>query len=590
MPLAIELAAARVEALGLAQLLDRLDDRFRLLINANRAAAARQRSLEAAVDWSYQLLSGPERHVFRFLSVFPGPFTLEAAEAVAGTDAGLAVLRLVDCSLLVPPRTGPDGRSRYSMLETLRGYGMGRLRQSGEEHAAASALAVHALDVAERAAAQMAVRDQELPAALWLDAEDAAVHQGLTWALNHDPPAALRLSLALAPWWLVRGRWVKGYALLQRAVAKTGPDAANWYSAYVWLGQLARGASNYGIVLGHFSMAVDALKDGPPSADLVDGLVGRCAALRNMGRLPEAAADASTALELARQMGYAAGEAMALQELSSVSMYADHGEDAVEWARQAQRIDRNQMPGWRARKVQSVFPWALVFSGHLEGALDLCEQVLAQARAAGDLSGQADTLLMMEVLARETGRLADAQVYLNETAKLAVHGGYTLRLLDVLEEGGYLCIATRQYAEAVTLWSARAAQNKAAGLVVDTPEEEHRREGPLQEAKRALGQQQSGAAEDRGAAMTLAAAVEFAVMMTGENVPAPAAASAPGGLSARERELVALVAQGRTDAEIAEQLFISVSTVSTHLDRIRDKSGCRRRADLTRLALQEGII
>src|SRR5208282_5388764 len=142
MPLAIELAAARVEALGLAQLLDRLDDRFRLLINANRAAAARQRSLEAAVDWSYQLLSGPERHVFRFLSVFPGPFTLEAAEAVAGTDAGLAVLRLVDCSLLVPPRTGPDGRSRYSMLETLRGYGMGRLRQSGEEHAAASALAV----------------------------------------------------------------------------------------------------------------------------------------------------------------------------------------------------------------------------------------------------------------------------------------------------------------------------------------------------------------------------------------------------------------------------------------------------------------
>jgi DNA-binding CsgD family transcriptional regulator len=97
--------------------------------------------------------------------------------------------------------------------------------------------------------------------------------------------------------------------------------------------------------------------------------------------------------------------------------------------------------------------------------------------------------------------------------------------------------------------------------------------------------------------MTLAAAVEFAVMMTEqvkESVPAPTPASTPapgsGLLSGRERELVALVAQGRTDAEIAEKLFISIRTVRTHLDRIRDKSGCRRRADLTRLALQEGII
>jgi DNA-binding NarL/FixJ family response regulator len=87
--------------------------------------------------------------------------------------------------------------------------------------------------------------------------------------------------------------------------------------------------------------------------------------------------------------------------------------------------------------------------------------------------------------------------------------------------------------------------------------------------------------------------VEFAVIMAAEEAPetlTPAARPGLGKLSARERELVTLVAQGRTDAQIAEQLFISVRTVRTHLDRIRDKSGCRRRADLTRLALQEGII
>ena len=88
-PLAIELAAARVEVLGLAQLADRLDDRLRLLVSANRGVAARQRSLEAAVDWSYQLLSGTEQHVFRRLSVFPGPFTLDAARRWPGLTPGL---------------------------------------------------------------------------------------------------------------------------------------------------------------------------------------------------------------------------------------------------------------------------------------------------------------------------------------------------------------------------------------------------------------------------------------------------------------------------------------------------------------------
>jgi DNA-binding CsgD family transcriptional regulator/tetratricopeptide (TPR) repeat protein len=552
--------------------------------------AARQRSLEAAVDWSYQLLSEPEQRLFRFLSVFPGPFTLDAAEAVAGTDAGFAVFRLVDCSLLVPPRTGPDGRSRYSMLETLRGYAQSRLRHADEEDTAASALARYALQVAEQASAQMEVRDGELPAARWLDAEDVAIHQGLAWALENDPPGALRLALALAQWWLLRGRWVQGYALLQRAAGQANPDAGTWCSAQVWLGQLARGASDFSIGLGHNNMVVDALKDGPPSADLVDGLVGRCGALRNMDRLAEASADAHLAVELARRIGYAAGEARGLEELSSISTYAGQGEEAVEWARQALRIASDRIPGWFARRVKNVLPYALVFSGHLDGVLDLCEQVQAEARAAGDLSGQADTLYIMAEVSLRNGQLDVARAYLRETAELAVYGGYPLRLIDVVDQSGYLCAATGRYAEAVTLWSARVAQNKAAGLAINTPQEERDREVPLREARQTLDARQFKAAEDRGAAMTLAAAVEYAVMMAGENAPGPVVQPGPAKLSARERELVGLVARGQTDAQIAGQLFISVRTVRTHLDRIRDKSGCRRRADLTRLALQEGII
>ena len=186
MPLAIELAAARVEALGVAQLLDRLDDRFGLLTAGDRLAAGRQRSLAATVDWSYQLLDEQERRVFRAVSVFPARFTLEAAEAVAGDGAGPAVLHLVDCSLLVPPRAGPDGRARYVMLETLRAYGAGLLAEAGEQDGAAAALAGYALRVAEEAAAGLQTSTGELAAARWLDAEDATMRQVLAWAMEHD--------------------------------------------------------------------------------------------------------------------------------------------------------------------------------------------------------------------------------------------------------------------------------------------------------------------------------------------------------------------------------------------------------------------
>jgi DNA-binding CsgD family transcriptional regulator len=116
-----------------------------------------------------------------------------------------------------------------------------------------------------------------------------------------------------------------------------------------------------------------------------------------------------------------------------------------------------------------------------------------------------------------------------------------------------------------------------------------RRQELLGEARQALGPARARSAEDRGAAMSLATATEYALMLTDPGPPPPAPAG-PGTLGARERELVTLVAQGRTNAEIAAQLYISVRTVSSHLDRVRDKTGCRRRADLTRLALSEGLV
>jgi DNA-binding CsgD family transcriptional regulator len=124
----------------------------------------------------------------------------------------------------------------------------------------------------------------------------------------------------------------------------------------------------------------------------------------------------------------------------------------------------------------------------------------------------------------------------------------------------------------------------------DLPEGWPQRQEALREARRALGPAQTQAAEDRGAAMSLATAAEYVLMLTAAGLAPPSAAPGVEALSPRERELVTLVARGHTDAQIAGLLCISVRTVSSHLDRIRDKTGCRRRADLTRLALSAGLV
>jgi DNA-binding CsgD family transcriptional regulator len=153
---------------------------------------------------------------------------------------------------------------------------------------------------------------------------------------------------------------------------------------------------------------------------------------------------------------------------------------------------------------------------------------------------------------------------------------------------GYLCAATGRFAEAVTVWAAFEALRTGWSADLRVWQRPGRQD-IVREARAALGPDRARAADERGAAMSRTTASEYALMLTA-GAPPPAAADGPRTLSARERELITLVAQGRTDAQIAAQLFISARTVGSHLDRIRDKTGCRRRADLTRLALSAGLV
>jgi predicted ATPase/DNA-binding CsgD family transcriptional regulator len=598
MPLAIELAAARVEALGVAQLLDRIDDRFTLLEAGDRLAAARQRSLAATVEWSYRLLDERERRVFRAVSVFPGPFTLEGAEAVAGAGARPAVLHLVDRSLLVPPRVGPDGRSRYVMLETLRAYGAGLLAEAGEGDAVAAALAGYALRVAEDALSELMAGTGEVAAARWLDAEGATMRRALDWALEHDPAlghdaaVAPRLAAALAWWWQIRGLLVGQVPLLRAAVDRAAAGSDPWCAGHTWLGQASLDSADPAGALRHFTAVRDAIGDRGPFPLLARCLSGRSATLLGMGRIAEAAEDARWSLALARDGDHPVAEALALAVLSLVACVGGDRVGAVQLARQAERISAG-LHGPTARVCGHTLTTVLIEVGDPAAAERTCTAGLAGARDAGDLWSLGNLLEKMVVLDLGSGRYADAALHLREALQTALRTGVRRKVIEDLDCCGYLCAWTGRSAEAVTVWAAVVALGRegfSVPLHPDLPEGWFERQEPLREARQALGPGQAQAAEERGQAMSLATAAEYVLMLTAAGPEPPVAAPGLEALSPRERELVTLVARGQTDAQIAGQLFISVRTVSSHLDRIRDKTGCRRRADLTRLALSAGLV
>jgi predicted ATPase/DNA-binding CsgD family transcriptional regulator len=582
-PLAIELAAARVEALGLGQLAGRLDDPLTLVTaHVRRATAARQASLTATADWSYRLLDATEQRVFRALSVFPGPFTLEATEAVAGPQAALTVPRLVDCSLVVPPRPGGDGRDRYRMLETLRAFGHERLVAAGEHGPVATAFVEHATALAEQVAAGLQSIVTEPASSTWLEAEYGTLHHALVWAIEHSLELAPRLGLALAPWWWNRGRRTEGHDLLAAAARGLPVGTEEWGEAQYWLGAFTQSMTT---ALPHIDAAIDALATRPPVPALARALGCRAVFLHNLDRNAESEAAGQEALQLGVELGDGFAVAQALMTLGTVAVSWQDTDTAVAWLRRAEQLDPLTVPGWLARECGSRLAYALRFAGRLAEAREKCLAVLGSARQVGAFSDEGLCLCILADVEVQEGQLAAARRQLSEALGIYSRTGLVILLGNALRVGVNLVIGEQRWREFVTLRAAwEAVIWRYADLRFSRNEE---LEAAAATASTVLSAAEIRAAQERGAAMTANAAAGYALEVLADP---PARSDDEPALSSRERELVVLVAQGRTDAQIASQLFISVSTVRSHLDRIRDKTGCRRRADLTRLALQAGLL
>ncbi|MEO3765942.1 BTAD domain-containing putative transcriptional regulator [Streptomyces sp. B5E4] len=360
-PLALELAATRVRALGVHRLAERLDDRFRVLAAAGtrRDAPERQRTLRATIAWSWELLTPDEQAVLRRLSVFATGTTLPAAEAVcAGTDLDPAdvadlLARLVDRSLVVTA-PGPEG-PRYGLLESVAAYGLEELTAAGEHPRALRDHATHYAGLAERAAPHLSTRAQTR----WLtvlDAEAANLRRALdTATTTGDAALALRLANSLAWYWFLRGRHREGTRALTRALetgtAARPPDgqaadvtvlrvtAAAWHAGFALLGSAIRTPARPGEPGGagtdgtyetppenetHEDGAPHSPSDEPefPGSDADTRAVWFLAqAEANFGSIPRAGALADRVLAEFRTRGDRWGEAAALVVQATVALF-----------------------------------------------------------------------------------------------------------------------------------------------------------------------------------------------------------------------------------------------------------------------------
>ncbi|HEY3472740.1 MAG TPA: BTAD domain-containing putative transcriptional regulator [Amycolatopsis sp.] len=221
LPLALELAAARVRSLAVGEIATRLDDRFRLLARGSRTAEERHRSLRGVVEWSWDLLDEDERELARRLAVFPGGVTLAAAADVCGADPDL-LLELADKSLV------EAAGGRFRMLETIRAFGAEKLAEAGETERFHRAHAEYFLRFAEEADPMLRTADQ-LDWLARIDAEYDNVLAALRWATDHDVALALRLVPLLAMYWWMRGRRFEGAGLSLAVVSRTTPELREEY-------------------------------------------------------------------------------------------------------------------------------------------------------------------------------------------------------------------------------------------------------------------------------------------------------------------------------------------------------------------------
>jgi len=564
-PLAIELAAARVRVLSPSEIADHLEDRFRLLTGGGKTAVPRQQTLEATVAWSYDHLSDAERLLFSRLAVFAGNFTLDSAEAVTDSegierwDVLDLVTGLVEKSMLVVD-SDDYAKSRYRVLETLRQYGMSRLIESGTADVFRRKHAVYFADLAERGDRQLRGPHQgEWFTALGKEHDNFAA--ALTWTLGaEEGELFLRTTSALGYFWGQMGLWEEG-----RNWLLAGPTTDETQPADLRAKALIQAVTV--IVPEDPERALETAKLARELSQAADEKHLAALALNSMGyvsMLMLLVDEATTLLEesvaMFRSLGDRWGEALALGTLSNTVSYTG-GDSAEDLSNQSLRIFEEL--GDRLGTAESLDRGAKIADDRDDPrhAVELSERALALYLQLGSSIGQGHSLLSLGRATAHLGQPGQARQSLHESLKMLNEVGdarcsarvqYELGSVDLSEDDltgaierfrealamssriddklnitraldgmGQIALANGD-AERATVLFAATEQLRDPLKVLRARDEERRHEGRLETLRRRLNASSLDAAWTRGEDMDTEEAVAFAVEYTlSENSTTP---------------------------------------------------------------------
>jgi predicted ATPase/DNA-binding NarL/FixJ family response regulator len=588
LPLAIELAAARASVLSVDQILERLGERFRLLASHDSDVIPRHRTLEATIDWSYELLSPGEQALFRALSVFAGGFTLDAACALVAPALDepevIDVLsQLVGKSLVsLDPAAAP---ARYRVLETVRRFALERARESGDLTGLRDRHLELYTILAERNEDRL-LSSAQGDALAYLAAEYDNMRSALAWALESLPASrdlALRLAGSLGWFWYFRGYLSEGRDWLERVLTSVGDlgttaragkalsaggvmaylqtddeSARAWLERAVEFWTLAGDKRGLGFALTFLARVLDrqgdprSLEVGERSVELFREIgdkwplalaldfLGEVA--REHGAVDEAAALHTESLSLYREIGNRWGIALELSHFAQVAIHRGEYQSARRRLEEAAEIQREVGDKWMLAWTLHYLVIALASLGQRDEAESSGLESLRLFREAGDRNGIAAVLAALARLAYDNGLQDEARTYAEESLTVAATLGRSA--------------------------TARDAQAVLAGIMADSSDYS---EGALPIPGHKITA--SGHARSEGIVRADTGVLELD----------------PSELTPREVDVLTLLAEGLTDAQIADRLVLSTRTVQAHLRSVYSKLNVTTRTAAARYALTHGM-
>jgi non-specific serine/threonine protein kinase len=619
LPLAIELAAARLTVLSPAALLDRLDHRLALLTGGPRDLPDRQRTMRATIAWSYDLLSAEEQTLFRRLAVFAGGWTVEAAEAVCdvtpapdplppltrgegvphpavvgesspgrateeprstrvdqsapsprvsggwGSGGGVTPSEVLDglTSLveknLVRRWETRDGTPRLRMFETIRELAAELLEASGEAEAVRRRHRDWFLTYVEAASAML----WGPGAAPWFEQHERDhpnLRAALQWSLDHgETEATLRLCVAMFRFWDVHGHLAEGEAWLERALAAHGshPETAGLEGqALLNAGWFAFYRGDYAAAAALFDRSRTQFQRANDPRGVVRTLYSLGSAAGQLGDRPRARSFHEEAVALGRAVGNRPFTARSLSALSGIARDYDHD---------------------------------------LDGARRLGEEALALSREAGDPRSTAHALCGLAQTALAEHDAAAARAYLAEAITIARATADHHLLAFPLPSVARIAAAEGHPTAAARLAGAAEGARAAVGAVL-YPHEQRTFTRLLEDLHGTLGDGPLAAARAAGQELSLDHAADEALAFlraAADRATTPPAGAHPDGLSPREVEVLRRLAAGKSNAEIAAELVVSVRTVERHISTIYgkiDAAGPAARVVATAYAREHGLI